>query len=121
MYSKEDIKKRRQATFQNKAKELKEDFFGEAPAPFIGRFGYPDINVGILSSQFKAKGKIEFDNPKYWAKNNYQIKNVLDLRGELVHSRFQANVKAVSPLKEKLVDITKEVGLVKSPAEVEIN
>ena len=27
----------------------KQDFTGTAPAPFVGRFGYPTVNVGILA------------------------------------------------------------------------
>ena len=29
--------------------KLKEEFFGNSPAPFIGRFGYPFVNAGVLS------------------------------------------------------------------------
>ena len=31
-------------------KNLKEDFFGSSPAPFVGRYGYPYVNVGILAT-----------------------------------------------------------------------
>ena len=28
--------------------EAKQDFFGQSPNVFVGRFGYPEVNVGIL-------------------------------------------------------------------------
>ena len=34
----------------SKKLEYKKDFFGDSPAPFIGRYGYPNVNVGVLSA-----------------------------------------------------------------------
>ena len=48
---------------------FKVDFFGSAPAPFIGRFGYPHVNIGILSPQFSGDTSI-YDSPKSWSQNN---------------------------------------------------
>ncbi|MBN2112017.1 hypothetical protein JW707_02850, partial [Candidatus Woesearchaeota archaeon] len=33
------------AQFRVKDKLVKDDFFGASPAPFVGRFGYPFVNV----------------------------------------------------------------------------
>ena len=47
--------------------KFKTDFFGSTPAPFIGRFGYPHVNIGVLSPQFNGDVK-HYDSPKLWSK-----------------------------------------------------
>ena len=107
---------RSQAMFKVE-KNLKEDFFGESPAPFVGRFGYPKVNVGILSPTETKENTWEYDAPRHWAKENYEIQRIVDLRSSLVNSRFKSDVKD----KNKLLEISQEIGMASKPVEIEIN
>jgi len=97
--------------------KFKQDFFGSVPAPFIGRFGYPNINVGILSPQFIGE-TANYDSPKLWSQNNYQIPNIANLRYGLVNSHHKGNVKQLS---SRFIELVQEVGMATKAAEVEIN
>ncbi|MBW2995299.1 hypothetical protein KY312_03025 [Candidatus Woesearchaeota archaeon] len=94
----------------------KEDIFGSAPAPFVGRFGYPNVNVGILSPSYQTEDAWEYDAPNYWAEHNYQIPQLVDLRSALINSRFKANIKN----KSKMLQISQEVGMASKPVDIEI-
>ena len=56
-------------------KEFKQDFSGSSPAPFIGRFGYPNINIGLLSPQFGGDTS-HYDSPRLWSKGNFKIGSI---------------------------------------------
>lgn len=92
------------------------DFFGESPAPFVGRYGYPNINVGILSPP-EAENTWEYDAPRHWAASNYDIQNIIDFRSALINSRFKANIKQA----DRMIEISREVGMASKPVEMEIN
>jgi DNA repair protein NreA len=106
-----------------KVKEhFKLNFFGSAPAPFIGRFGYPNVNIGVLSPQFSGDMS-SYDSPKLWAQTKEKIGKIASLRAELVNSRSQWNVKEIYSSEiskgKKFMDICREVGMGKQ-TEVEI-
>jgi hypothetical protein len=105
------------ALFKVQDKITKQDFFGSAPAPFIGRYGYPDVNVGILSPSELDKDAWLLDAPRYWADNNFQIQQVVDIRSSLINSRFRSNIKD----QNKLLQISQEVGMASRPVDIEIN
>ncbi|MDP7458371.1 MAG: hypothetical protein QGH47_06605 [Candidatus Woesearchaeota archaeon] len=110
--------KDRQVKFNTiKQKLTKKDFFGEAPAPFVGRWNYPNINVGILSPVDLKDNTWEYDAPRHWSSQDYQIPNIIDFRSELINSRFTANIKD----QNKMLNITQEVGMASKPVELEIN
>jgi len=92
----------------------KKDYFGEAPNIFVGRYGYPDINVGILS----VEEYNEHDNPLLWSKENYQIPEIVDLRTTLINSSFKANIKNFN---DRYLEMSKEISLAKKPVDVEIS
>lgn len=75
-------------------KKFKQDFFGSSPAPFIGRIGYPNVNIGVLSPQFGGDTSY-YDSPKLWGKASFKIGQVASLRYGLVNSRTNWNVKDV--------------------------
>ena len=56
-----------EAMFKVKDKFNKEEFFGSSPAPFVGRFGYPRINVGILSPPEETNDAWLYDAPHFWS------------------------------------------------------
>src|SRR3989344_4926254 len=97
-------------------KQFKEEFQGSSPAPFIGRFGYPNINVGILSPQFSGDTSY-YDSPKLWSRSNFAIGQIASMRYGLVNSRTTANIKN---LDGRFIDIIKEVGMAKNSAELEV-
>jgi DNA repair protein NreA len=92
----------------------KQDFFGEAPNIFVGKYGYPDVNVGILG----VENYVDNDAPLLWSKENYQIDNIVDLRSSLVNSRFGANVKSFD---NKFLEMSQEISMASKPVDVEIN
>jgi hypothetical protein len=106
------------ALFKVKDKMNKEDFFGASPAPFVGRFGYPNINVGILSPPEQKDDAWLHDAPLHWAKEDFKIPQIIDLRSSLINSRFKAYVKERS---DRLLCITQEVGMASKPVEIEVN
>lgn len=101
----------------NFKKEFKEDFFGSSPAPFIGRFGYPEVNIGILGTQFSEKTGI-YDAPREWSSKNFSISKIAGMRYELVNSRRKANIFSK---RGKLIDAVQEIGMASKPVELEVN
>ena len=73
-------------------KKFKQNFSGSSPAPFIGRYGYPNINVGFLSPQFSGDTSY-YDSPQIWSKSKFPIGSIANLRYGLVNSRTEASIK----------------------------
>jgi len=94
--------------------EAKQDFFGQSPNVFVGRFGYPHVNVGLLS----VENYDEHDNPLLWSRENYDIAKIIDLRSGLVNSNFKAQITG---FKERFLEMSKEVGMAAKPVDVEVN
>lgn len=100
---------------------FKANFFGSAPAPFIGRFGYPNINIGVLSPQFSGDTSY-YDSPKLWSKGNFPIGSIASLRYGLVNSRTKWNIKDIYKDKgRRFLDVCQETGMAKKGAELEVN
>ena len=57
-------------------KNFKQQFQGSAPAPFIGRFGYPHVNIGFLSPQFSGDTSY-YDSPKLWSSGNFKMNQLI--------------------------------------------
>ena len=106
-----------EALFKVKQRSIKEDFFGSAPTPFVGHHGYPFLNVGILSVFEIKENAWEYDTPRYWANENFQIPQIIDFRSALLNSRFKAHAHD----RNKLLDISQEVGMASKPVDIEIN
>jgi hypothetical protein len=92
----------------------KQDFFGASPNIFVGRYGYPDINVGVLSTEQYN----DHDAPLKWSAENSQIQQIIDLRTGLVNSSFMANIKSFN---DRFMELSQEVSLAVNPVDVEIN
>jgi len=97
----------------------KKEFFGSSPPSiFIGsKLVYPSMNVGILSPTQHVEDAWLFGSQRYWANNNYNIKQILSLRSRLVNSRFQTTARAGS----KFLEASQEIGMAIKPVDVEIN
>jgi hypothetical protein len=92
----------------------KPEFSGEAPTVFVGRIGYPFVNVGLMSTQ--AENSEIYDAPRTWSAENYEIPRIIDLRSGLINSRFQSNVRE----KSKFLELSQEVAMASKPADVDI-
>jgi len=99
-------------------KNFKQDFQGSAPAPFIGRFGYPNVNIGILSPQFSGDTS-HYDAPRLWSKGKFSISQIANMRYGLVNSRITHNIKQLQ--NSRFLQICQEVGMASKPVELEIN
>ena len=97
--------------------EQKESFAGQSPTPFIGHYGYPHVNVGLLAPGEVKQNVWEYDAPRFWAKNNYDINKVIGFRSSLINARTKAQIKERS----KIVELAQEVGMAAKPVELEIN
>jgi len=100
-----------------KAEKLRENFFGSSPAPFIGRYGYPKVNVGLLAPQKLDQDSWLMDAPRYWARENFSIPQVLNQRLSLVNSRTQSNIKA----QNKTIEMAQEIAMSSQPVDLEVS
>ncbi len=106
-----------EARFRINKQIEKKDFEASSPTPFVGRIGYPKLNVGILSPVEIKQDVWEYDAPRHWAKNNFQIPKIVDYRSALINSRFTVHAHDSN----KMLDIAKEVGMASKPVDLEIN
>ena len=102
----------------NELKDLESFASASPPSVFIGsKLHYPEVNVGILSPPEETKDFWIYDAQNYWAKKNYPIQKIVQLRSSLVNSRFKTRVRN---LNQRLIDLTQEVGMSISPVDVNI-
>ena len=92
----------------------KQDYSGQAPNIFVGRFGYPHINVGILNTEHYT----QHDEPLQWSKNNTQIPEIIGLRTQLVNSYFKTSIHSFD---DKMIQMAQEISQSVKPVDVEIN
>jgi hypothetical protein len=76
--------------------------------------------VGILSPLEKDENAWVYDDSKYWAKHNFGIKDVVNLRNNLLNSRFRSKVTDSRSANNKFVQIAQELALSSKPVDVEI-
>lgn len=108
---------RKTALFKIKKLIDNDYFFGDSLAPFVGHFGYPNLNVGLLNLPQQSPESWLHDAQRFWASENYQIPQIIDLRSALVNSRFKAEVKS----QNKLIETSQEIGMASKPVDVEVN
>ncbi len=107
---------RNNALFRIKGGLIKEEFFSDAVAPFIGRFGYPNVNIGILAPVQHSEDAWLFDAPRYWSRENYEIPKIVDFRASLINSRYNMNIKK----RVKLLELLQDIAMSLKPPGVEI-
>src|SRR3989344_4756767 len=98
---------------------FKKDFFGTSPAPFIGRYGYPQVNIGVLSPQIEGDTS-HYDSPRFWSQKAFPIGTIASMRYGLVNSRTSWNIKDVRK-QGRFSDLCQEVGMSSKAVEMEIN
>lgn len=104
------------ARFKIKPKLRKEQFFGSSPAPFVGRFGYPFVNVGVLSPPELTEDAWLYDAPRFWSERQFQIPEIVEFRSSLINSHSKSHVRSSSRLQE----ISMQVGMAEKPVELEL-
>src|SRR3989338_4766333 len=92
------------------------NFQTDGVSAFVGRFGYPHINVGILAPPQPEEQAWLYDAPKYCAYKQFDIPKIVDFRSSLLNSRSAIHIKS----KPKLLDLSQEVSMASKPADVEI-
>ena len=92
------------------------NFTSNAVSPFVGRFGYPNVNVGILAPAEQSEDSWLLDAPKFWSSNNYEIPKIVDFRSSLLNSRDNVNIKK----KIKLIELSQDIAMSSKPVDVDI-
>src|SRR3989338_6341323 len=96
------------------------DFHSSSGSVFVGRFNYPNINVGILAPPVLSENNWLHDAPDYWSSRNFTISSIVDLRSSLLNNRFQSNVLDARK-SSKLLSLSQEISMVEKPAEIEVS
>jgi DNA repair protein NreA len=99
-------------------KNFKQQFQGSSPAPFIGRYNYPNVNIGFLSPQFSGDTSY-YDSPQLWSKSNFKIGMIAGMRYGLVNSRTKGNVYKLN--QNRILEVCQEVGMAKKAVELEVS
>lgn len=116
----EAIKKISETNFKNRNLNISKLDSNSPPSVFIGsKLKYPSVNVGILSPLQRDENAWIYDDARYWAKNNFQINDVLKLRDNLLNSRFQSNVYD-SRANKKFIEIAQQIAIASQPVDLEI-
>jgi len=106
-----------QSYFKIQQKLPEGSFSGSAPAPFIGRYGYPHVHVGVLSPPEQSPEAWLLDAPRHWAKSNFHIPQIAEFRSSLINSRIVMNIKD----SHKFLPIVQEVGMASRPVDVDVD
>lgn len=96
------------------SQNFKKEFFGENYNIFVGRFGYPNINVGLVSLP-EAKKDEQYDNPHLWAGKEYDINTIINLRTQMINANFKTDIKGT-----KLKELYQELSLSAKPVDTEV-
>jgi len=88
------------------------------PALFIGRHGYPYVNVGPLVPPTLGDTSI-LDAPEKWLEEGLSLEGLIDMRVRLFRGKARAHVKDASE-PSGVVAAVQEVALSKSPVEAEV-
>jgi hypothetical protein len=101
---------------KTKITTIKDSFPTDAIAPFVGRFSYPNISMGILAPPQPEEDSSLYDAPRLWSSKNFTIPRIIDFRSSLINSRTSFNIKA----KSSFLDLTQEIAMSSKPVNAEI-
>ncbi|MFC1727947.1 hypothetical protein ACFLZ7_00600 [Nanoarchaeota archaeon] len=105
-------------SYSKTKKKIKENFQGSAPSVFVGRFGYPKINLGLLSPGEIVEDASLYDDPRRWAEEKFELQKVVDIRTSLLNSRIKVGVK---DQKDRFLQMSQEAAMTIKPVDAEIN
>lgn len=107
---------RNNAIYNVKNKIETKNFTSNAVSPFVGRFGYPNVNIGILAPAERSDDSWLYDAPKFWSSENFEIPKIVDFRSSLLNSRDNVNIRK----KIKLIEISQDIAMSSKPVDVDI-
>ncbi len=87
------------------------EFFGPSPNIFVGRHGYPRVNVGPMGAM---EASPILDSPGQWLGRPYQ--EIVEMRSLLLRSKSPVDIHSRS----KIVSESQEIAMASRPADVEI-
>jgi DNA repair protein NreA len=107
---------RNNAMLNIKSVMQKKEFTSDGVAPFVGRFGYPNVNLGILAPPEETKDSWLYDAPKHWSSSNFQIPKIVKFRSSLLNSRYNVNIKKSL----NLLELSQDIAMASNPVDVEV-
>ena len=90
-----------------KIKNIREFSGSSPPEIFVGKYNYPNVNIGILSPITHGNTSI-MSSVEEWHKQNLQIPKITSLRSKLIYGRTQNHIKK---LNQKFLSTMQEVAL----------
>lgn len=115
------VKKEFSLNTQNKILQLNSLSSNSPPSIFVGsKLPYPLVNVGILAPPEKLEHSWYLDSPNAWASEGLTIQDILNLRSQLINSRFRSNVKDTLHM-TRFLDIAQQIALADRHVDVEIS
>jgi len=91
--------------------KVSKEFFGPSYSVFVGRYGYPRVNVGPMVAVEEKPG---LDSPNQWLNKDYG--DIVELRSLLLRSKQREGVRSRS----RLVRESQELVLASRPTDVEM-
>lgn len=85
------------------------------PSVFIGRMGYPNVNIGPLIHPVQGDTS-EYDTPENWVGKN--ISEIMDFRSRLVRGKYRVEITDVESA-DRIVELTREMALAKDSTHAE--
>lgn len=99
-----------------KSQPVKQEFFGASPPTiFVGRYGYPNVNVGVLSP-VEIRDSEDMDAPTDWYRAKQDIPSIVTRRAALVNSRSKSSVHDTS----RFTDVAQEIAMARKPVDIEV-
>jgi hypothetical protein len=85
------------------------------PSVFIGRFGYPKVNIGPMIPPLHGDTSL-MDTPELWL--DKKIDDIVDFRSQLVRGMHRVDIFDVES-RDRIVNITRELALAKESPSVD--
>jgi DNA repair protein NreA len=96
----------------------KTEFSGTSPGVFVGRYNYPNINVGIMAPPEIIKKESEvYDSPKTWSSRNFEVNDILKFRSVVINSKFESHTRS----KSRYLLMSQELAMSSKPTDVEFS
>jgi len=93
--------------------KIDKEFYGPSPSVFVGRMGYPNINVGPMGT-FETTQHPN-DNPSEWIDLDYNT--IIELRTTLLRSKKKSNIFS----KDYFIEENQQLAMASKPTDIEMN
>lgn len=85
------------------------------PSVFIGRSGYPKINIGPLTTPFKGDSSL-LDIPELWTTKS--ISEFIEMRTQLIRGKYSVDIYDVDA-SNRIIEYTREIAMASDYIDVE--